>query len=452
MWRILRRALSRDNFELRGAGEPMPGALLELPAVWAPDRGGTGEAAAGYAPPGYADGLVVTHVLELNQDLRVPSGFRMMLAHEPTPEESVLPVELRRMLFEVPAEDADQLGEKLLSTRLHFWRQPVKAQMPLQAADLAAAEWTRELMSEEQWRAREASLQQAVENLIFKPVSVVAVTRILRRDRWPESQAEQQGVLEDELDAGIDFLNEFLLSLALVTRDLRMRPIARGDLPALCPVIIEAFPMQEGRRVGVAFLREIHRQMPTQMYEADLSQDVVTAAAELTTFQRQGVVPFFLFYELMHTALVASAEHRYSESVISSGTAAEVLINTVIREASLMLGEDATRRDGILAAPFINRVTHHVPRYTGIAVDLQARQTPFGRWYQSAYLLRNEVVHGGTKPGAVTTQEACDAVSALAVALRDALRSRPDTELLGQQLEWGPPSDRADWDRSLGLI
>lgn len=403
-----------------------------------------------YTPPPYAEGLVATHVLELPSDLRCPR-MAMYLGEEPTDVEAVVPADLRFALLEVPRAQQELLGHRLITTRISFARQPVRRQMPLQAADLAFGNWTKSLLSEEEWAAREQGLASAIENLIVEPVTVVAVSRIIPIEKWPADLEGQDKALDDAVDTCLTFLNEFVLSVGLVTSDPRIRPVARGELPFMCPVIIDAFPMQELRRIGTTFLRQIHRWPPSiNPFSDELTRGEAEAAGLLTYLNRQNQLPFFLFYELMHSAFAALEERRSAEAVIFSGTAAEVLIDTVVREASAAFDESDDRRAGVLQAPFANRVRDHLGRYLGGGVvDLEDEQTPFGRWWAKAYALRNRVVHGGHKPTADEAGEAYDAVSALTVEIRDALRANPATAELGAKLEWGRSSERVGFDELL---
>jgi hypothetical protein len=405
-----------------------------------------------FTPPDGVDGLFVTHILELPYSLRIGGPFRFLLGEEPTAESAAVSPQVRAKLFEVDGEQLSAFEDRLISTRLAFLEEYVRLQMPLQAADLTFAQWEKPLMSAKAWRKRQKVLKAALKKGIHGPVTVVAATRLVPLGAWSAVPGEQQAKLDEELDVCLDLLNDFLLSLGLISLDPQTRPIARGDLPVLAPVIIEAFPMFGGHRAGASFLREIHNQLPPFARQQALDERVVEAAASLTISHRRGEEPFFLFFELMHRAHTDLEEHRAAGAIIASGTAVELLVSTVIREASVLTGEDLERREAVLNASFAARFKDHLGRYIRTKVDINDPDDPFGAWWKTAYRLRNEVVHRGHKPTLDEAETALVQTGELTVHVRDALLAHPDTESLGVLLPFGRREERREWDEAVGLV
>jgi hypothetical protein len=209
-------------------------------------------------------------------------------------------------------------------------------------------------------------------------------------------------------------------------------------------VVIESAPMVR-RRVGVSFAYPIHDIGPL-MRDLAVDDGTFERAGQLARSDYHGQEPFFLFYELMHRAGSASLARRFSEEITDLGTAMEVLISTVLREAGPLIGRSAHQIANVLDAPLRNQVEHHLGGYASIDVDLGDAANPAGGWWQDGYALRNRVVHEGHKPTEQEVATARQAAVGFVNAIRDGLRSMPTTQRLGSALQWGrlePEEDQA---------
>jgi hypothetical protein len=142
-------------------------------------------------------------------------------------------------------------------------------------------------------------LETTVEQGLEAPVTVIGATRFLPVERWPRGRAAQEELMRAELDVALDDLNDYIIALGLVTNDARRRPVAAGDLPFLCPVVLEGVPMAEGQRVGTNFIYPIHdvTQGPHAMPE--VSDEQFKHAALLSRDAFTKAMPFWPFYEFM---------------------------------------------------------------------------------------------------------------------------------------------------------
>jgi len=125
---------------------------------------------------------------------------------------------------------------------------------------------------------------------------------------------------------------------------------------------------------------------------------------------------------------------RAAQAALEAGTAAELLITTVIREVGPLRCEDATRLLSIITGPFRSRFEHHLGRLIGLKVDLSDAANPAGAWYADAYLLRNRIVHTGYRPSAEEARRALTATGDLTAAIGRALHVDPVTRGLGNLL------------------
>lgn len=89
-------------------------------------------------------------------------------------------------------------------------------------------------------KSRKRVLKRMRKKGLIAPVTVVAATRLLPRAAWPQDRDFRLATVEDALNVSLVFLNEYLLSLSLLTTDVRWVSITRGDLPSACPFILEA--------------------------------------------------------------------------------------------------------------------------------------------------------------------------------------------------------------------
>jgi hypothetical protein len=373
---------------------------------------------AAWTPPDYAEVVVITHVLELPQDLRVPSGIAFGLTEQREDVFVDWPDKAKVALTRVPIQTPGWSPVH----RLVFRNAVVKTALPLQAADLAFKDYVQPLMPPEEWRERERSLKEAVARGWDVRKTVVAASTFVAPERWRGRSDELRDLLRRQLDESLDFLNDYIVSLSLLRGDPLLVPVSRGDLAAACPVVIEAAPMQEGKRSGTTFIYPIHEHVPLPVVEVEPPEEEIRGdIAEFATYRRYQGFPLFLYYELLHSAEAARRLHRYAQAVATLGTTVEVFINAVIRMIAEARSEDTAQLERALRAPLRNQIEHHLPRYATVTVDLTDVANPFGKWWQGGYQLRKDVIHEGRRPDAADADAAFDDASVLVRAVADGL-------------------------------
>lgn len=383
-----------------------------------------------FAPPSGAEVVVITHILELPRYLPVKDSQAMVLYEEREDVFVDWPDEVKAHLALAPAPPQSGRSPAL---RLVFRQILTRTRLPLEAADRAFADWVRPLVPQPEWRSRQRQLKKASRRGFWEPTTVVAATRFVAASTWPPREVDQMNLLLGELLASLDLINALSLSVGLVTEEPRLLPIALGDLPALCPFIIEAAPMAAGRRSGVSAIYPIHEDLPA-IREMPLGDEPTQAAVEIARSGYYGEQPFFLFYELLQAARAAAVSRRHAAAIAAVGTAVEVLVSAVIRNVSFIRGEPAMRAQSILNAGLRNVVVDHFPRYANTAVDLADPANPFGCWWLNGYETRNAVVHEGHRPNSAEVEEALTQAVDLVRAIRDGLIGDPATEPLGNLL------------------
>ena len=395
---------------------------------------GTGARSARFELPDGSFGLAVTNLLEVPIFLPLPEESQLFLA-EPRREawEGVPSEATGKVLLLPPGQHLDE--EHIATTRLVFRSTSVRSRLPLQAADVAFGDWVEPLVSERLRRRRARTLKRMTKRGMTTPVSVVAGTRLLPRTVWEEGDHDE--LIDRALDFCVSYLNEYIVSVGVVTGDARLRPIAKGDLPITCPVILEAVGLQD--RVGTTFIRRIHESYPHFSAVRRLPADVCAAAARLAAAGRSGDEPLFLFYELFHGAQTALLHRQSTQAVVLCGTATEVAIDVVLSEGLTLEGfsvEDVAKE---LRRPFAARVEAHLARITHVELDRSQPTNPLGGWWRDAYSVRNQVVHDGYRPTHDEAQLVVQATAELISALSKGLRSQKAKVNLGDRLHLTPP-------------
>lgn len=378
--------------------------------------------------------VAITNLFELPFAVPLPEESLLFVAEDRTPDwdgiGSEATIEILQGRGSVPVLDPGHV----LTTRLVFRSSTVRTELPLQAADVAFANWVEPLLTR-RLRAQRARTFRRMKRLgAYRPVSVVAGTRILPRPVWDKGDADD--VIETSFDFCLTFLNQFLVAVAAGSGDARIDALARGGLPFLCPVILEA--VGTPNRVGTTFVRVIHEAVPDIADRAPLPRPTLEAASRFAVAGRRGDEPLFLFYELFHGAQAAILRGKYSESVVLCSTATETLVNVILTEVLSVQGRTRSVQ-GVLSAPFASRVSDHLPRATHAQLDRHDVTNVLGRWWQDAYLLRNRSVHEGYSPTRQEAVAARDATFALADTLGSGLRTDAATRDLGERLRISPP-------------
>jgi len=328
--------------------------------------------------------------------------------------------------------------------RLTFRRCYVPERAQLVAAATAFEDWIEPVAQPEMFEEQRKLRARYLTGGSYGWISVVAATRFVPAKDWPADENDRSALLGRELDESLNALNEYLISLSLARQDPSIVPIARGDLPALCPVILETAPMPDGKRNGTSYMYQIHHNLiypqrpprePDEIDEAEL------LAAQIARRAHLGGEPFFPFYELIQQAIGYFDRSLFRTSAISTGSAIEVLFSTVIRETGHVRGESPRDYGGILRAPLKSQVKDHLSKYANCDVDLKDKANAFGRWWKGGYELRNRVVHEGYKPTRDESRAALDDAMEVVRALRSGMLSDPVTRPVGEDLQWGEVPD-----------
>lgn len=240
---------------------------------------------------------------------------------------------------------------------------------------------------------------------------------------------EDNDWFSDQFDVALAKLNEFLIAVAAVSGDPAIGPVSRLDLP-LAAVLL-AGPVDSGAPPEVSiFLLNYGPQGQADLLSPEQAEHISNIVAK----QHGDGHPFFSLGEALVEARRAGSRGRVAHAVLELGTAFELLVSTVVREVGAINGLDDQKVQGVLTSGLKNVLEHHLPKLIGVDVDLLDPQNVFGRWNRDAYVLRNAVVHEGLRPVWSQLQDASKAVEMVIETVARALKSRAETELLGQML------------------
>jgi hypothetical protein len=318
--------------------------------------------------------------------------------------------------------------------RLVFRRTTVKTALPLQAADQAFGDFVEPVLRPRDRRARRRNLRRYQRKGVILEKSVVAMSFFVpgQSKRFRDDQGEW---LLDRAERGLTTLNDFLSLLGVSAGDWRITPVNLGDLPAVLPVLMQSSDAEEmGRAVGMSFLFPLHDRLPAVTPTNQLSSELVEHTAWMTGEAVRERQPFLLVFRLLHQAVVDYASGRFPESILGLGTAFEVLVSVLITEAGRRRGWSPEELQGAADAPYRSRVKDHLSKATASTIDLDDPTSPWGRWWEDGYGLRNRVAHEGAEPGRAETERALDAGAELLVALRKRLAADDLTADLGEAL------------------
>lgn len=321
------------------------------------------------------------------------------------------------------------------TTRFVFRRVHVPERAPLVGAYAAFENWLLPNMVHDGAPELQTRFHHYMEHGSFGWVTVVAATRFLRAADWPIDEAGYAPAQEIELEACLSHLNDFLLALSLARGDVSIKPVARSELPRLCPVVLETAPMPKGERNAIAYRYPIHEVDPHkygQNLSIDEMDDAERRAFDLARLIFFGRDPWLQFYELMQRAEGAAYEGRARAAIVDLGGAIEVLLSIAMREGARARGLDASVYAPLLELPLRNQVEHHLGRFVNSTVALDDAANPFGRWWQGGYQLRNDVVREGRRPTRDELRSAFDDARGLIEAIADGLRD-PETRNLGER-------------------
>ncbi|HEY7961674.1 MAG TPA: hypothetical protein VID29_07120 [Solirubrobacteraceae bacterium] len=97
-------------------------------------------------------------------------------------------------------------------------------------------------------------------------------------------------------------------------------------------------------------------------------------------------LPFFSAMEFTFAARRSFDMGLYSQAVLETGTAIELLVNRVVRGVELDKGSSEERIENVLETAFMNLVKDHLAKKLGVTVDKQfSGSDPLNNWLRIAY-------------------------------------------------------------------
>jgi tetratricopeptide (TPR) repeat protein len=233
--------------------------------------------------------------------------------------------------------------------------------------------------------------------------SVVEVTRIVPR----ESTEFGNEWLHEQFTTVLSVLNTNLLALGAAADDHRIGPITERQLPPL--ILGFQGDMRNVRGGRIPNLAAFHLLLHEGRGARDTDHDGGVINYAMAIADRSGLgLPFFSTMEFTFAARRSFDMGLYSQAVLETGTAIELLVNRVVRGIELDKGSSEERIENVLETAFMNLVKDHLAKKLGVAVDKQfSGSDPLNNWLRVAYQLRNRVAHTGHRP---TVQEAIEAM------------------------------------------
>lgn len=236
--------------------------------------------------------------------------------------------------------------------------------------------------------------------------------------------------LSRRLDEALLFLNNYVVILAGLRDEWHISSLSRIDLPREAPWKLDLFPAPD-EWTGPSGTLDVHATIRDDLPEQRTEQEI-TDAIEAVHEARAGRAPFFQFVELYQAAEHHLGSGRNDQSVIAACTATEVLVNTLFRLLWTWLQRDPGKLEGVLAAPFRNKLVELLPKFLDEDLKLTDESSPPGRWYADCYRLRSRIVHEGQKASAGEAYDSKVATGDFARWIGKALR----------------PDARTDWIRA----
>lgn len=243
--------------------------------------------------------------------------------------------------------------------------------------------------------------------------------------------------LSRRLDEALAFLNQYVVILAGMRDEWQISSLSRIDLPRDAPWKLDLHPAPDGWE-GPRGTLDAHATIPDDLPETRTEEEILQAI-DVVQEARAGRVPFFQFVELYQAAEHHLGSGRNDQSVIAACTATEVLLNTLFRVLWISLERDPDKLGGVLGAPFKNQLTDLLPKFLDQPLDLADLSSPPGQWHAECYLLRNRIVHNGTKATAGQAYDSKVATGDFSRWVGRSLRADPQTEwvkaFLAQRME-----------------
>jgi tetratricopeptide (TPR) repeat protein len=239
--------------------------------------------------------------------------------------------------------------------------------------------------------------------------SVVMAIRIVPR----KSTEFGNEWLHEQFASVLSTLNDKLLALGAAADDHTIGPITERQLP---PAVLgfqgDMRNVQGGRvRKLVTFTLLLHQGRGARVEDHDAS--VINYA--LAIADRAGQGPLFPAMEFSFAARRSFDMGLFSQAVLETGTAIELLVNRVVLGIELEKGSSQERIDKLLEnTGFQNLIKYYLAKRLGVTLDKQlSGSDPLSNWLRVAYKLRNRVAHTGHKPTVAETIEAMRLASEL---------------------------------------
>jgi hypothetical protein len=391
--------------------------------------------------------LIVSFILELPRDIPIPHDFGIAPFAERTSAWEGWTGEDLRRLAGMPQAFPDHL---VPGTRAVFRRASVKTALPLRAADAAFGDWIEPSLSKRERVARRRGLKKATRKGMQASRCVVGLSCFVPSRDAPEELELDNPVewIRSQFFQALVPLNSYLLGLGLVSNDWRVGPVSTGDLPPLMPVILEEVKAgDEPGQDASHFVVSIRPDSPDHADRPEPAADVAAHAAAIVNSANRGSEPYLDVFGLLRDAWAHDLMGESNRCVIALGTAVETLLSTTLREGGIRVGWTPDRISQALE-PWIGlkrRVTQHFSSLLAEAVDVDDSSSAWGRWWKSAYWMRNMAVHEGARITLDEAVEAKAATAALVRQIRDSLAARSELEDLARALRLDLPDEIHDY-------
>lgn len=336
-----------------------------------------------------------TFVLELPFYAEVPPGQVVLFNVDPGAEFSGWDEGHLRQLAH-SADLPDPVRPPWL--KLEFRTGSRRGPLPLEVADRCFSDLLKDILPRRERLRRRINLWRHMRRGLVEHRTVVAGTRYLPAADAPEAPGDEAtyGWLRGTLIEVLQQLNAFLASIAITTGDPLFRRVHFGDLPAVMPLIVRE---HAPRRVlgGVNVVFELHQFYPAVL---PISAEAASLGSSGSLFNERfsGRQPLFPFYELLIEAEGDLLTGRFAAAVRNAGTAVEIFVSEVVREAAKLKGLPTGDVDGWLDSGLKNVLQSHLARVLSLSIDLSSASDPFGAWWLTGYASRNAVVHAGHEP------------------------------------------------------
>jgi tetratricopeptide (TPR) repeat protein len=232
--------------------------------------------------------------------------------------------------------------------------------------------------------------------------SVVMAIRIVPR----ESTEFGNEWLHEQFALVLSTLNDKLLALGAAADDHTIGPVTERQLPPAVPGFQGDMRNVQGGQVRklATFTLLLHQGRGARNEDHDAS--VINYA--LAIADRAGQGPLFPAMEFSFAARRSFDMGLFSQAVLETSTAIELLVNRVVLGIELEKGSSQERIDNLLEdTGFQNLIKDHLAKRLGVALDKQFNGSdPLSNWLRVAYKLRNRVAHTGYKPTVSETIEA----------------------------------------------